>query len=356
MNIARRLSFLVLTAAACQPFAGPPGPPEGPAPQANAGTPSLAPASPVPTPLPDAPAEQPLTILLTSASTQSITIEVKDADFRPVRTDLWLYRWNGETYVPLSGIEPLQSSHRRRSGNFMLPADLGGEPTGFEPATLPASPTLHGVLSDGADRRQIDGKVDVTLGAEGVPDGTRILVAAALEDQRYYGARVFDLPGGVPSDAPLYSSPIRHPRRTWADVAPILARATCTACHGPQGQAASLPMLTYRDLVERNFKAPPGREFDPALAGEHMLEPGVPALSGLVRRTRPGLGEEARKWYGKPVRFNLDPAGNVVGDRRMPPQDVTGLAPDADGPPSYFDSHPQEYKVLWDWVAQGAPE
>lgn len=360
--IAPLLSALAGTLASCLPANGPgvqggSGNPTGPgasqAPSAAA-SPTPAGPTPAPTPVPDAPPEKKLRILMTTSSTHTVTVEIKDEAFNPVRTDLWFYRLEGTDYVPFKGVTPLQSNHRRRSANFMLPAEVLGTPTGFNPA---ADGGLHGVLTDGSDRKQIDGKVDIKLGETGVPDGTKILIAAALEDQRYYGARVFELPSGLPSDAPRFDSPVQHKLRTYeGDVKAILDRATCTACHGPHGKAERLPLLTYRDLVERNFKAPPGQEFDQTLSGEHMLEPGVPALSGIVRRAQPGLGEEPKKWYGKPTRYNLDLSGNVVSDRRMPPQDVAGLAPDSDGPPSYFDTHLDEYRIFWEWVAQGAPE
>jgi hypothetical protein len=44
------------------------------------------------------------------------------------------------------------------------------------------------------------------------------------------------------------------------------------------------------------------------------------------------------------------------GDRRMPSTNEvqTSDTTAADAASTYFDAHPDEYQVLWDWVTQGA--
>lgn len=282
--------------------------------------------------------EKPLTLLMTAASTTFFTLEVKDAAFNPVRTDLWLYWWNGSSYVPFRDFTV--PGAKRRSANFMLPATSLGVPTGYEPAD---NGSLNGLMTDGAYRPDIDGVVDVTLTREATA-GTKILVAAALEDQRYYGARVFDLPTGAASAAPLHHEPRQHVKRTYIDDVQPLLKKSCTNCHN----TTFMPMESYEDLVTR------GLYYNRT---EYHTEPGAPALSGLVRRMRPGLGTEAKKWYGKQGwRWNFDFNGKIVADRRMPPQALDGEVPESDGRASYYDTRLDEYKILWDWVAQGAPE
>lgn len=295
--------------------------------------------TPTPTPRPvEYVTEQPVTLLMTAASSMSFTIEVKDQAFNPVRTDLWLYRWDGAQYVPFKDFTV--PGAKRRSANFMLPAVVLGASTSFVPAN---DGGLNGLLTDGSSRQDIDGLVTVNLSG-GVPDGTKILVAAAREDQRYYGAKVFTLPNGTPSDAPPYNAPEQHIKRTFVDdVKPIL-QARCVSCHVGNFQ----PMDTVNDLLNRSIY--PNRT-------EYMVEAGSPALSGLVRRSVPGLGNEAKKWYGKNGwRWNFDVNGNIAADRRMPPESFVGETPESDGKQAYFDTHLDEFKILYDWVAQGAPE
>lgn len=322
----------VLLLLSCRPAPNTPATTATPAPQEPA-------ADPTSRPLVPAPAEQPLSIFLTIVSSTSLTLEVKDASLAPVRTDLWLYRRDGERYVPFSDFTV--PGAKRRSPNFMLPAEVLGASTSFSPAD---DGGRHGLMTDGSNRDAIDGSVEVTLN-QALPDGTRLLVAAALEDQRYYGARTFELPTGGPGPVPLFNTPVPHVRRTFQDdVKPILAKS-CISCHAAGNW---MPMETHDDLLNRGL-------YDSRT--EFLVEAGAPALSGFVRRTRPGLGAEAKKWYGKQGRrWSIDFNGVIIGDRRMPPESTRDVTSEADGSVAYFDTHLDEYRILWDWVAQGAPE
>ncbi|MBM3275939.1 MAG: hypothetical protein FJZ00_12360 [Candidatus Sericytochromatia bacterium] len=307
-------------------------------------------SSPAPTasPSPTAPTtvtEQPLILLVTAASTAAMTVEVRDADFRAVRTDLWFYKVSGSTYSALSGVSAAE--FERRTPNFFLPSEVLGKPTGYEPADDGMS--RNGVMTDSADRESADGRVIVKLPA-GLKSGDKILVAAALEDQRYYGAKVFELPSGQPSDAPAFNDPRTYKRLTFADVKTII-EANCAGCHSPGGKIARIPMTTWSELVEKSFGGESGIGF------EILVEPGAPALSGLTRRARPGLGRTGKLWYGKGgYRWAFDSTGNIASDRRMPPEKTDGQEPESDGPRAYFDTHLDDFKTLYNWVAQGAPE
>jgi hypothetical protein len=318
---------------------------QGPAPSGSATPGTTAPlGSPTPTPTLT---EQPLTLIVSAASTAAMTVEVKDADFKPVRTDLWFYKTTDASYSALNGVRSAEYS--RRTAGFFLPADALGVMTGYSPADDGVS--RNGVMTDSTDRLAIDGRVTVSLPA-GIAAGDKIMVAAAIEDQRYYGAGVFELPSGKPSDAPAFNKPLTHKRVTYeADIKPIIEKS-CLGCHSAGGKIARIPMESWHDIVEKPFAGQQGFGF------EILVEPGAPALSGFTRRTRPGLGRTPRLWYGKGgYRWGFDPNGNIVNDRRMPPlQDPSSQEPDGDGPPSYYDTHFDEYKVLYDWVAQGAPE
>ncbi len=87
---------------------------------------------------------------------------------------------------------------------------------------------------------------------------------------------------------------------------------------------------------------------------QFLVEPGAPALSDLLQRARPdetsGSSPLGLAWYGsKASRYNA-----TYGDRRMP---STAQSPDMTtwtNPPTYFDTHPAEFQILYDWVAQGA--
>jgi hypothetical protein len=87
---------------------------------------------------------------------------------------------------------------------------------------------------------------------------------------------------------------------------------------------------------------------------QFLVEPGAPALSDLLQRARPdesgGSSTLGLAWYGsKASRYNA-----TYGDRRMP---STAQSPDMTtwtNPPTYFDTHPAAFQILYDWVAQGA--
>jgi hypothetical protein len=292
----------------------------------------------------------------------------------PVITDLWLYTLDGDRQTPLTGFT---STGARKSLRLMLPATLGGRPSGLTPADDGRTNGLmtnisRGVLSDGAFVSTVDGTVVVTLPS---PPSTPILIVAGLEDQRYAGAAVVN-PDGTPGRVPDgVGAPETHVGRSFSrDVAPIL-QERCGRCHLAAGiEDANLYLITGTrdDLVDDNFALKEQTEDcqadnpdgGPALAAcvqaitkaQFLVEPGGPAVSDLLQRARPDEDEGSSAlglaWFGggnPKARFNA-----AYGDRRMP---STTDSPDTatwHDVATDFDKNPGEFQVLYDWVAQGA--
>lgn len=86
-----------------------------------------------------------------------------------------------------------------------------------------------------------------------------------------------------------------------------------------------------------------------------LVEPGALAVSDLLQRARPdeagGTSPQGLAWCGSHgSRYN---AG--YGDRRMPSTTQSTATADWTDQPTDFDTHPEEFQILYDWVAQGAP-
>jgi hypothetical protein len=292
----------------------------------------------------------------------------------PVRTDIWLYTLAGGR---LKELDNFTAPTNRKSSRLMLPATLGGVPSGLAPADDGRVNGLmtggaRGSLVQGAFVSAIDGTVLVTLPARpSVP----IVVVAGIEDQRYAGAAVL-LPDGTPGIVPAgIGVPETHDRFSYErDVAPILAANCNIGCHNPTGpfDAARYLMDTQDHLVNNNFglaektddcntmfpSAPNQRAacIRDITAAQFMVEPGAPAISGLLLRSRPdearGTSPLGLVWYGggaTKVRYNPD-----YGDRRMPSTTISTTRAAWTNAPTYFDMRPKDFQVLYDWVAQGA--
>ena len=292
----------------------------------------------------------------------------------PVITDLWLYTLDGDARTPLTGFT---STAARKTPLLMLPATLGGKPSGLTPADDGHGNGLmtnvsRGTLSNGTFVSTVDGTVVVTLPS---PPTTPVLIVAAIEDQRYAGAAVVNpdgSPGAVPDGVGV---PETHTRRSFAhDVAPILQNR-CSDCHFSAGiEDARLYLVagTRDDLVNDNFALkeqtedcqadnPDGGE---ALAAcvqainkaQFLIEPGAPAVSDLLQRARPdedkGTSALGLAWFGggnPKARFNA-----AYGDRRMPSTTDSTDMTKWQNVPTEFDENPGEFQILYDWVAQGA--
>jgi hypothetical protein len=313
--------------------------------------PGSPPPSIAPTQAPSAPVgtirELALSIRLADSSSGNATFEVTDAQGKPVQTDLWLYlRAPGD-----AGFRPFEAfrepTGNRRVRSFLLPSSVLGRATGFAPADEGLN---NGIQTDPAVRDQIDGQVEVTFTSP-LASGSTLWVKAALEDQRYHGGAAFRWPDGVAVDPPESSTASEYPRRTYeADIRPWMERNGCLSCHGATDpDRKNLPVASYADLVTKSVF------YNPI---EYLVEPGNPALSPLIRRSRPGVDSRMSSWIGYGNRrWRISPDLEVLGDRRMPPQqDVTGETSNSLGKPISLDEHPEEFKLLYDWVAQGAPE
>ncbi len=302
-----------------------------------------------------------------SRTDSTLRISVRD-NGAPVRTDLWLYTLVNGKLEDFTAFKDPDS--KRKSRRRMLPAAIAGQPTNFAPAD---NGDENGFMSDGVrDRRQngtpvsaIDG--DVTVELEQVPT-TPLVVVAGIEDQRYAGAAGIDATGGPVTLPAGVGAPEKHTARGFErDIKPLLEG--CLDCHAENGEAESLKLVTYDDLVSHDIILPkvqaacavehPGDEAARTACTnkdndtEYLVEPGTPALSPLARRTRPdeerGASAEGLKWFGKGgKRFG----GH--GDRRMPPQNTTADTADDQNQPTHFDIHPQDFQILFDWIAQGA--
>lgn len=212
---------------------------------------------------------------------------------------------------------------------------------------------MHARLVAGTQTKKsaIDGTVAITLNT--VPTDP-IVVVVAREDQRYSGAAAIT-PDGQPATVPDgVGAPETHDKVTYADIHPII-EAHCNACHTKgNAVAGGFPNDTYDNIVHNNFgyeeavgrckAATPNDQaaIDSCVSKitttEYMIDPGNPAQSTLLRRTRPDENQSVSPtrllWYG---------STNITASTS---DDVAG--------PTYFDQNPAEYQKLWNWVAQGA--
>lgn len=313
--------------------------------------------------------EKTLNVSLALSGT-TLTITAKDGD-APVMTDAWLYTLHAGTLTPFTDFKDPDSKRRYRG--LMLPCTVGATATQFTPCD---DGVLNGVMTDSVvdtlvagtqtTKSAIDGTVAVPLNS--VPTDP-IVVVVAREDQRYAGAAAIT-PDGQPATVPDgVGAPETHDKVTYADIKPIID-ANCLACHTKGNTiAGGYPLDSYDNIVHNNFaygeqvtqcnSATPGNQtaIDACVAKitktEYMVDPGNPALSTQLVRTRPdeqqSVSPTGLLWYGsKGSRFGS------TGDRRMPSLNLTADTSDDKPLPTYFDQHTADYKKLWDWVAQGA--
>ncbi|HWL87002.1 MAG TPA: hypothetical protein VNO21_14445, partial [Polyangiaceae bacterium] len=303
-----------------------------------------------------------------------LTIRAR-AGATPVITDLWLYTLDGAgNKTPLTGFAT--SSPDRRVARRMLPATIRGQSSGLVPADDGnangiMTDTTRGTFAHGTLTPGITGTVVVALSSA---PASPILVVAGVEDERYAGAAVIN-PDGTQGTVPDGAFTLEtHPRRSFVrDVAPLL-KAQCGPCHNPTGPKNAgfyLVTGTRDELVNDNFTLREGTadcktKFpdDPAALAqcidaleefETLVEPGAPAVSNLLVRSRPdengSTSPEGLAWYGsRGSRYSTE-----YGDRRMPSTTQSTDAANWTNQPAYFDSKPTEYQILYDWVAQGAP-
>jgi hypothetical protein len=90
------------------------------------------------------------------------------------------------------------------------------------------------------------------------------------------------------------------------------------------------------------------------LARRKLAEPGAPAASDLLQRSRPdedgGTSAPGLVWYGsRGKRYNA-----TYGDR-MPSTTQSTNPSDWAEQPTYFDTNPAQFQIVYDWIAQGAP-
>ena len=298
----------------------------------------------------------------------TLTLVVKDGA-TPVMTDAWLYTLqNGTTLVPLTAFD--DPAQPRQYRGRMLPCTLSGKPSGLTPCF---NGELNGVVTDvqrskrvgGVLQPDLDGTVIVPLSAAPVDP---IVVLVGVEDQRYAGVAAIDVGGKAIAAPPGLAVLETHVARTYAkDAAPIF-NGQCILCHSKSGAFAYMPLDTYDNVASFNFgtqnqinacnKSFPddaaARQacVDAITAVEFYFEPGAPAVSPGLRRTRPdelqSTSPEGLAWYGGASRF-----AGTHGDRRMPPQNITADVADDQPLPTYFDKVPGDYQILFDWVAQG---
>ena len=306
----------------------------------------------------------------------TLTIVARDGT-TPVITDLWLYTLDDAgNKTPLTGFTT--KSGNRKLPKLMLPATVGGHPSGLSPAddgntNGVMTDTTRGKLGGGTFTPAITGTVAVTLASAST---SKILVVAGLEDQRYAGAAVIN-PDGTPGTVPAGALALEtHTRRSFErDVVPLL-KAQCASCHIPTGPAnAGLYLVTgTRDELVNDNYALKEETLDcqtknpndsaalaaciQALTGaEFLVEPGAPAISNLLVRARPDenggtptASTEGLAWYGsKGSRYSAK-----YGDRRMPSTTQSTDPTKWTNQPTYFDVKPADFQILYDWVAQGA--
>lgn len=309
------------------------------------------------------------------AATATLTIAAHDGETAVV-TDLWLYTLDAQDQkTPLTGFTATAS---RKSPRLMLPATLGGKPSGLLPADDGSengvmTNTTRGKLDHGTFVSTVNGTVEVTLPA--LPTSP-ILVVAGVEDQRYAGAAVIAPDGtsrSVPDGVGVAES---HPMRSYArDVAPLLTKNCTSVCHnsaGPNG-APMYHMDTLDNILNDNFALTEqttdckadhpdgGTALADCIAAitqaQFLIEPGAPAVSDILQRARPdenlGTSDQGLAWYGggtPKARYNAK-----YGDRRMPSTTISTDSADWHNDSTYFDQNPKDYQTLYDWVAQGAP-
>jgi hypothetical protein len=296
-----------------------------------------------------------------------LTIVAKDGA-TPVMTDAWMYTLKNGALVPITAFT--DGAEKRKYRGLMMPCTLAGQPSGLTPCY---KGELNGVQTDtkrakrlaGVDSSNIDGTVAVTLMDAPVDP---VVVIVGVEDQRYAGVASIDI-AGAPIPAPAGLAVLeKHVARTYDDdVAPIV-NTYCTSCHGKNGTFSYMPMDTYDELLSFNFgfnnkviacdtqfpNDPAGHQtcVDAITNMEFYFEPGNPAVSPAMRRSRPdeqkSVSPEGLAWYGGASRF-----AGAHGDRRMPPQNTTADMSDDLPNPTYFDKVPGDYQVFFDWVAQG---
>lgn len=309
-----------------------------------------------------------------AVTTTTLTITARDGT-TPIVTDLWLYTLDSQDQkVPLTDFT---STAARKSPRLMLPATLGGKPSGLSPADDGnenglVTATSRGKLVGGVFTSTVDGSVDVTLAAAPT---SAILVVAGVEDERYAGAAAI-LADGTARDVPAgVGVPASHAGVSYeSDVAPILEKNCTTPCHNPSGpEGAAMYLLDSRDhLVNDNFAlteqtadckaadSDGGPAYAACLAAitqaQFLVEPGAPAVSDLLQRARPdeslGTSPSGLLWYGggKPkARYNAK-----YGDRRMPSTTISTESKDWQNASTAFDLNQKDYQVLYDWIAQGA--
>jgi hypothetical protein len=304
----------------------------------------------------------------------TLNVAVTDGK-NPIMTDVWLYSLQGTSVQPITSFT--SPATKRRSPARMMPCFLSGQPSGLWPCDIGEqngvmTDTVHATLAGGVYSANIHGQVAVPLPA--LPQ-TPVMVVVGIEDQRFTGAAAIDPAGNAVAVPAGYGVPGSHRVRTYGDVAPIL-KANCVSCHKASsgvGDAPLFPMDSYDNLVNNNTAYAEGKqsciEKNPTdMAAQqaciaaitrvqYLVEPGAPANSNLLMHARPdenrSVSPTGLLWYGA--------RGSRVtqsGDRRMPPQTLDA-PPDmgtVDPQPTYFDLHPEEYQILFDWVAQGAPQ
>ena len=174
---------------------------------------------------------------------------------------------------------------------------------------------------------------------------------------------------GAPVAVPAgVGKPGKHVARTFTKDIKLLFKR-CTDCHAANAEVADLKLVTHDDAVnfdiawsEGQLKCAKKHATDADARAtcvsaitevEYLVEPGAPALSPIARRTRPdeesGASALGLTWFGKDgKRFG----GH--GDRRMPPHNTTETTADDKNEPTHFDRYPQDFQILFDWIAQGA--
>ena len=89
-------------------------------------------------------------------------------------------------------------------------------------------------------------------------------------------------------------------------------------------------------------------------AASFLVEPGAPAVSPWLTRTRPDEDGNASasglKWWGS----NGSRFVNDYGDHRMPSTTESTDPAEWANQPTDFDDDPASYMIVWEWVAQGA--
>jgi hypothetical protein len=316
--------------------------------------------------------EKPLTVTLSLADT-NLHVSVADGA-TPVMTDVWLYTIENGTPKPLTAFTE-SPANKRKVRRLMLPCKIGGMSSGLLPCDDGSqngvmTDLVRDKLSNGMYTPAIKGVVDVALATA---PSSPVLAVVAVEDERYAGAAAID-PSGQPVAVPAgLGMPEIHVARSYAkDVAPII-NDLCLTCHSANGVAALYHLASYDDIVLRNYAYYEAKQACDALgdAGAqmaceqsitrvgYMVEPGAPANSNLARRSRPdelkSVSPVGALWYGNRNGDRFD----AHGDRRMPSTNTSAVAPDMGQPagaPTYFDNRPEEFQILFDWIAQGAPQ